>query len=51
MKKLTLVSIVLHGKTYSGFFLLNPDKPQVSWSEVEKKFNLEIPRGTTVTIG
>lgn len=50
MKKLTLVSIVLHGKTYSGFFLLNPIKPKVSWRDLEKEFKLEIPRGTTVTI-
>ncbi len=48
--KLTLVSVVLHGRRFSSFLMLNAESPKVSMAEIETIVGREIPRGTTISI-
>ena len=48
MKKLTLVSVIVRGVRYSGFFWLQNN--QISFEDL-KKLHPWIPKGTTISIG
>lgn len=49
--KLTLVSFTVHGKTYSKFLMLDATKPKFDFESNFSSFGINVPRGTTFSVG